>query len=61
MKIELNPDSEIVKEIREALKANDGYCPCRVGHIPENKCMCLEFREQEEGMCLCGLYIKRKE
>lgn len=58
MKIIINPDKEIVKQIQEALKDNDGYCPCKVAHTPENKCMCKDFREQEEGECHCGLYIK---
>ena len=29
MKIRLNDDAEIVKTIREGLKARDGHCPCR--------------------------------
>lgn len=62
MKVILNPDNEIVKMVREALKDNDGYCPCKIIHIPENKCMCKDFREQEEeGQCHCGLYIKVKD
>ena len=24
----LNPDKEYVKEIKDKLKANSGYCPC---------------------------------
>lgn len=61
MRIELNPDKEFVKEFREKLKANDGYCPCRVVKTPETKCMCKEFKEQKEGECHCGLYIKFKD
>ena len=57
-KIILNPDEEIVKDIRERLKTNDGYCPCRISKTPDTKCMCKEFREQAEGECHCGLYIK---
>lgn len=59
-KIILNPDTELVAEIRRQLKDNDGYCPCRIQKIADNKCMCKEFREQEEGECHCGLYIKVK-
>ena len=29
MPVRLNDDKEIVKMIREGLKAKDGYCPCR--------------------------------
>lgn len=53
-----NVDKDVVDEVRKALKANDGYCPCKLKHIPENKCMCKEFREQGDGECQCGLYIK---
>ena len=61
MQIKLNPDEEIVKTVKAGLKAKDGYCPCRVGKDPDYKCMCKEFREMEEGMCHCGLYIKEKD
>lgn len=63
MKITLNPDEGIVRMIQEGLEQRDGYCPCRREKIPENKCMCLEFREQIkdpnfEGFCHCMLYYK---
>ena len=58
MAIKLNPDKEFVQMFKEKLKANDGYCPCRVSKTPDTKCMCKEFREQEEGECHCGLYSK---
>ena len=46
--VEVN-DQEVVSEIREQLKANDGYCPCRLNKTPDTKCMCKEFREQKSG------------
>ena len=59
MKIILNPDKEIVQEIREGLKRTGGYCPCRVVKNEDTKCLCKEFRDQETpGECHCGLYIK---
>lgn len=58
MAIRLSEDKEIVKEIREKLKANGGFCPCRIEKTPDTKCMCKEFREQESGECHCGLYVK---
>ena len=66
MNIRLNPDKNIVKTVKDGLKAKDGYCPCRVGKDPDNKCMCKEFREQIadpdfEGYCHCMLYYKSKE
>ena len=60
MKIRLNPDKEEAERILRAVKENDGYCPCRLLRIPENKCICQEFKEQEEGYCHCGLYLKIK-
>ena len=43
------------------IKDNNGYCPCRLLKNEDTKCMCKEFREQEEGECHCGLYVKIKE
>ena len=65
MKITLNPDSEVVKTIKEGLKNKDGFCPCKLGKLPENKCMCEEFKAQIndpsfEGFCHCRLYYKSK-
>ncbi len=65
MKITLNPNEEIVKAIKEGLKAKNGYCPCKLLKTEENKCMCKEFREQVEdpnfeGFCHCKLYYKHK-
>ena len=45
-KFHLNPNEEIVKTIREGLKRTGGYCPCRLQHIPENICICSEFKQQ---------------
>ena len=66
MKIIEDPDKEIVKTVREGLKAKGGYCPCRLGRDEDNKCMCKEFREQIkdpnfEGFCHCLLYYKSLE
>lgn len=54
--IEINPS------FREAVEANDGYCPCMIERTPDTKCMCLEFREQKTpGKCHCGRFEKIKE
>lgn len=58
MRIKVTGDEQLKAEIRQALKDNGGYCPCRLEKTPENKCMCKEFLEQESGSCHCGLYIK---
>lgn len=63
MKIRFNQDKELVAQLKEGLKRKDGYCPCRIAKVPENKCMCKEFRDQiddpnYEGYCHCMLYYK---
>lgn len=65
MKITLNPDTAVVKVIKEGLLKKGGYCPCRVERTEDYKCMCKEFREQIkdesfEGFCHCMLYYKSK-
>lgn len=64
-KIRLNEDKEVVTMIREGLKRTGGYCPCRLGQLEENKCICQEFKAQIadpdfEGYCHCMLYYKEK-
>ena len=64
-RITLNEDKEVVKLIRDGLKAKGGYCPCRTERTEDNKCICREFREQiadpdYEGYCHCMLYYKHK-
>ena len=58
IKIRLVDDPELVAEIKSQLKDNNGYCPCRLSKTPDTKCMCKEFREQDIGICHCGLYEK---
>ena len=58
MRILMNPDKEYAAEIKRKLKDNGGYCPCSPVKDDSTKCMCKEFREQKEGMCHCGLFIK---
>lgn len=59
-KIYLNPDEDLVREIRRALADNDFYCPCVTVKSRDTKCMCKEFREMKSGECHCGLYIKEE-
>ena len=72
MKVMINPDKDIVTEIRSKLKENKEkygkqYCPCVLpnNHNEDTVCMCKEFRDQmergEEGECHCGLYIAINE
>ena len=72
MKVTLNPDKDIVAEIRSKLKENKEkygkqYCPCVLpnNHNEDTVCMCKEFRDQIkdpdfEGFCHCMLYYKYK-
>ena len=56
--IRLNDDINIVNLIKQGIKENDGYCPCMLEKTEATKCMCDAFRNQKEGVCHCGLYIK---
>ena len=57
--IKLNPNKEIVSNIREKLKESNGYCPCKLEKIHDNICPCKEFRQQKvSGFCHCELYYK---
>ena len=60
MKVEINADTDFVKEIREAIRANNGHCPCEVEATPDTKCMCKDFRENVPvgEWCHCHLYKK---
>ena len=63
--ITLNEDKEVVRMIKDGLKAKGGYCPCRLERTEDTKCMSKEFREQIadenfEGYCHCYLYYKEK-
>ena len=58
LKIIKNPDIEIYNEVTQAVKNNEGYCPCMTIRTPDTKCPCKNFREQKfENECHCGRYI----
>ena len=59
LKIRINEDCNFVASLKRSLKNNNGHCPCNLEKIPDTKCPCREFREQESvGWCRCGLYEK---
>ena len=65
MKIEYNPDKEIVRTVMEGLEATGGYCPCRREHTADTKSLCRALREQIkdtsfEGFCDCLMIYKKK-
>lgn len=65
--VRLNPQDNVVDEIKIALKRNQGYCPCALEKTDDTICMCKEFKtrlkklkEAKEGtaeLCHCGLYL----
>lgn len=59
--IRFTTDEDVKEVVLRALKNNQGYCPCRLEKTPDTKCMCKEFREQLEGECHCGLYVKERK
>lgn len=59
LKIVVNGTEEDVKPIRDAIRANDGYCCCAIIKTADTKCPCKFFRETNQtGPCHCGLYKK---
>ena len=56
-----NPNEEELKEIIEAVEANDGYCPCALEKNDDSKCMCKDFRDcADTDFCHCGRFYKVK-
>ena len=51
-------DKKAEASIKQDIKDNDGYCPCQVEHNADTKCMCKLFKEMDNGVCLCKLFIK---
>lgn len=61
MKIRISDDEEFVKEMKEAIKKNNGYCPCQVAKNENTKCICKNFLEDPTiGWCHCMLYYKEE-
>ena len=60
IKVIISQDKERVERVRQQLKENGGYCPCRLVKTDDTECMCKEFREAMKagklGKCHCGLY-----
>jgi len=56
--IRLNPDIKHVDLIIKGLQKKDGFCPCKVGKLPENLCPCNELIETQH--CHCKLFIKER-
>lgn len=61
MRIEQIKDKQQVAIIRQKIKENDGYCPCKLIKDDTTRCPCESFRNGPLGECQCGLYIKTEE
>lgn len=62
IKIYQNPNEEELKEIIEAVEANEGYCPCALTKDDDTKCMCHIFRINDDvDFCHCGRFYKIRE
>ncbi len=46
------------QSVAELVKKNGGYCPGKTERTFDTRCMCKDFRDQEEGLCHCGRYMK---
>lgn len=59
MKIFKNPNPTAFEEVSQAVKDNEGYCPCLRHKNEDTKCMCKDFRDSNESdFCHCGRYYK---
>ena len=59
LKIIPNPDREMYEAVTKEVKANDGYCCCRLSRDSSARCMCKDFKEQQtEGLCYCERFMK---
>ena len=54
--MKINPDKIYVEMMLEAIRQNEGHCPCQVDVNKDTMCPCKAFREKSE--CLCGLYVE---
>ena len=54
--MKINPDKIYVEMMLEAIRHNEGHCPCQVDKNEDTMCPCKAFREKNE--CLCGLYVE---
>ena len=47
--------------VTKEVKANDGYCCCRIVRNENTRCVCKDFKEQQtEGLCYCERFIKKE-
>ena len=51
-------DKRTERAIKQDINDNGGYCPCQVEHTEDTKCMCKNFKDMDNGVCICKLFIK---
>ena len=51
-------DKRTERAIKQDINNNGGYCPCQVEHNEDTKCMCKDFKDMENDVCIYKLYIK---
>ena len=51
-------DKGTAHAIRQEIRDNGGYCPRQVEHTKDTKCICKDFKDMDNGVCMCKLYIK---
>ena len=54
--MKINSDRNFVEMMVEAIRNNEGHCPCQVDKNEDTVCPCKAYREKNE--CLCGLYVE---
>ena len=52
-------DKRTERTIKQEIYNNGGYCPCQVEHTEDTKCMCKDFKDMDNGVCICKLFIKK--
>ena len=51
-RVVVNPDGIFVRNLKQRIRRNNGFCPCKLERKPDNKCPSREFREGRG--CDCG-------
>jgi len=53
--MKLNPDKDYVRDMREAIAKNSGFCPCIIKKSADSRCPCKDFIDKK--ICHCNLYV----
>lgn len=63
MVFETTKDEQRKQLVLQAIKMNNGYCPCQIQRNEDTVCICKHFNEEvkPDEYCVCGLYKKLKD